>query len=362
MRVLLSYATEFDKGEGAHFSRVLTRIGHEVREVNVAARRSQHLPSRSVKGYPADIDVRELLQETGGCDFFLYIEPLGLIPFGLDTCPVPTACVISDVHRNLDARKSLARLFDYVFLYQKHYLTHFSEHPRQAVHWMPYACDTEFFRDLSLPRDLDVAFVGQLFGPQSRRRRVLQRLAQRYRINEQRYYLQSEIPEVYSRAKIILNVPVGDDLNFRFFEALSCGALLLTSRSHNGQDELFSENIHYVAYGDDEELYEKIEFYLRHKEARMEIAATGYQEVVRGHTLALRLQRLIDIMQSNPLIHAPVRQMDRADILRLYAHAYDRAGRVEAILRMALERKAAMRLNLFAIGLRSVLRQAVLSC
>jgi hypothetical protein len=362
MRILLSYATEFDKGEGVHFSRVLARLGHEVHEVNVASSQHQSAPSRSVKGYAADIHVRDLLRDSGGGDLFLYIEPLGLIPLGLDSCPIPTACVISDVHRNLNARKVLGSLFDHVFLYQTNYRVHFDEHPRGAVHWMPYACDTEVFRDLHLDRDLDVAFVGQLFGPRSQRSRILAELGRRYRINEQRYYLQSEIPEVYSRAKIVINLPIGDDLTFRFFEALSCGALLLTKRAENGQEELFREDVHYVAFRSEQKLFDKIESFLRNEDKRTTIASAGHDEVVRRHSLAQRLKTLLENVRSGPAFQAPVRRMGKATISRLYAKVYGRAGSIEAILNMAADHRCdpLMRLQLFAIGSKSFLRRAIL--
>src|SRR5262249_30731578 len=206
--------------------------------------------------------------------------------------PIPTACVICDCHRNLRSRQVLARLFDHVFLYQKNYLSHFVDHPREAVHWLPYACDTEFFRDLQVQRDIDVAFIGKLMGPRSERRQAIELLAQRYRLNEQRYYSQEEIPQVYSRAKMVLNIPLGDDLNFRFFEALSSGALLLTKRIDNGQEDLFEEDVDYVAFSTAEEMLDKVEHYLNHHTDRESVAQAGYNKVRANHTLEIRVQRL----------------------------------------------------------------------
>ena len=135
--------------------------------------------------------------------------------------------------------------------------------------------------------------VGQLFGRQSNRRRIIEALERQYRTNEQRYYLQEEIPEIYSRAKIVVNIPVGHDLNFRFFEALSCGALLLTERAANGQEELFKEDVHYVGFDSDKELFEKTDYYLRNDVERKKIASAGYEEVRARHSLELRLQTLL---------------------------------------------------------------------
>ena len=362
MKILLSYASEYDKGEGVHCSRVFRRLGHEVCEVNVAASVSGiGPPGRLVRGYPPDVSIQQLIDEHGKADLFLYIEPLGLIPRHLDSSPIPTACLLSDVHRGLKARLMLAKLFDQVFLYQRNYVGRFRDHDPGAVHWLPYACDIEMFRDLRLPRDLDVAFIGQLFHPRSERRRIISVLARKYRMNGQRYYLQKEIPEVYSRAKIVVNLPVGDDLNFRFFEALSCGALLLTKRLANGQEELFREDVHYAAFTNEKELLEKVEFYLRNEEERKKIALAGHEEVVKNHSLATRLETLLDKVRSGPVSSAPVRNMKKDAVLSLYASVYERAGRVEALLRLAAELKQnpTARLLLLAMAFKSFTRRSV---
>jgi glycosyltransferase involved in cell wall biosynthesis len=336
MKVLLSYASHFDKGEGVHYGRVLRRLGHEVFELNVGASANDWgEPGRTVSGFAAEVTIDELIQLFGPLDLFLYIEPLGLIPRGLEKSAVPTACVICDTHRNLEARRVLARLFDHVFLYQRNYLRAFEEHPPGALHWLPYACDTDVFRDLDLERDLDIGFVGQLFEKGSERRKVLDHLVSRYRVNESRKYLQEEIPSIYSRSKIVVNLPVGDDLNFRFFEALSCGAMLLTRRMSNGQELLFREGEHYAAFADQAELFDKVEYYLAHGEERQRIAALGAAEVRSKHTLDIRVADLLNKVRAGPINSAPVRRMGSRGIVRTYSSVLERMGRIESILRLA---------------------------
>src|SRR5712691_6318347 len=242
-RVLLSTLSGHDKGEGRFYENVLRRLGCQVSRISApACGGPPDKGAHAEAGLPFGTSVEELLRLLPGRpDLFLYVEPLGLIPQGLERAPFPTACVLGDCHRDLASRLRLARFFDHVFLYQRNYVSRFTEHPRTHVHWMPYACDLEVFNPLHCGRDLDVAFVGEHFGPDSERARLMRELASRYRVNEQRWYLQEEIPAVYSRAKIVVNLPTGDDLNFRFFEALSCGAMLMTRRVDNGQGDLFEE-------------------------------------------------------------------------------------------------------------------------
>ncbi|MEK6712337.1 MAG: glycosyltransferase, partial [Nitrospinota bacterium] len=290
MKILLSFPSESQGGDGRDYARVYRRLGHEVREVNVAESfRGLGIPGDVSRGYPAEITIEELFGEEGVPGLFFYVEPLGLIPRGLERCPAPTACIVGDPHRGVRGRRMYARLFDHVFVYQRNYLHLFGEHPPGAVHWLPNACDTEVVRDLGVPRDLDVAQIGRIRGANRMRGPVMAALAEKYKVNEQRFYLMREIPEVYSRAKIVVNIPMGDDLNIRFFEALSCGALLLTRRDANGQEELFQEGVHYAAYGSERELFEKVDHYLRHGEERERIAAAGRAEALRRHTLEHRV-------------------------------------------------------------------------
>ena len=118
VKILLSYPSEHDKTEGVHYCRVLRRLGHEVCEINVAAS-ADHLgiAGRVVRGYPCEVTIDALIEEHEKPDLYLYIEPLGLIPRGMGSSPIPTVCVLSDVHRNLKERQTLAKFFDHVFLW-----------------------------------------------------------------------------------------------------------------------------------------------------------------------------------------------------------------------------------------------------
>jgi hypothetical protein len=138
---------------------------HDVFTVSVPSRESESDKIDTFVGYAPRTRVEELQKQFGPIDLFLYVEPLGLIPTGMERAPFVTAAVLCDMHNNLGSRLQLARFFDHLFLYQRNYVSAFTEHPKSHLHWMPFACDTDVVRSLNLARDLDVAFVGQLFAP-----------------------------------------------------------------------------------------------------------------------------------------------------------------------------------------------------
>src|SRR5215469_3928303 len=112
MKIFLSYPSENDQGEGIHYERVLRRLGHDVVQLNVAGKGSGP-GGRLNCGYPGHVTLQELVERLGRPELYLYIEPDGLIPRGLEQAAMPTAGIIGDVHRNLRFRLRLAKFFDH---------------------------------------------------------------------------------------------------------------------------------------------------------------------------------------------------------------------------------------------------------
>lgn len=90
----------------------------------------------------------------------------------------------------------------------------------------------------------------------------------------------------------MVNLPLKDDLNFRVFEAMSCGALLLTRRVANGQELLFEEGVHFAASKTEAELLEKIDYYLSHESERTTIATAGLAEIQANPSIGASLGRV----------------------------------------------------------------------
>ncbi|MFN3551283.1 MAG: glycosyltransferase [Endomicrobiia bacterium] len=102
--------------------------------------------------------------------------------------------------------------------------------------------------------------------------------------------------KVYSQAKIVFNKSAGGEINMRVFETLSCGSLLLTDRlkPEVGLEELFQDRKHLVLYDDENDLLEKIDYYLRNESDREEIAYNGYKEVLSKHTYEHRVKEMFN--------------------------------------------------------------------
>ncbi len=359
MNILFSSLSGNVKTESLHYVRALQRLGHRVFRFSIpTAVDDQQQGLQAEAGFSPQINIDVLTRLAGfKPDLFLYMEPNGLIPRGLEKAPFPTACILCDAHLFLEARQNQALFFDHVFLYHRNYLRYFNVHPDGYVHWLPFACDLEIFHPQECERDLDVAFVGQL-SLQSRGS-VIATLSQRYKMNEPRYYFQEEIPVIYSRAKIVLNMPLKDDLNFRTFEAMSCGAMLLTRRVNNGQELLFEEGKHYAAFDDEKELFEKVAYYLAHPDECAMIAAAGLAEIKEHHSLEHRVVELLNIVQNKAEKVAPIRKMSLTQVDRHYAWLYEYWRMVEPGLDLVGDARHAGRpwLPLLIPAIRTVLRR-----
>jgi len=241
-------------------------------------------------------------------DLFLGIDD------GLDYPFPPTLrlSVFWAIDTHLDFARGLRRAkdFDLVFAAQKEGAARLQAEGIVNCEWLPLACDPEIHRRREVEKSYEVAFVGHLFpGP---RQQLLQQIQRLYPNSFIGQIPHTQMGDIYSRAKIVINCCLNNDLNMRVFEALACGALLITNHlNNNGQEELFQDRIHLVEYKTPEEALELIDYYLKHPEERARIADAGYREVIAKHTYRQRMAQLLEKVEKY-LIEAPAEGQETA--------------------------------------------------
>ncbi|MBA4357347.1 MAG: glycosyltransferase [Humidesulfovibrio sp.] len=120
---------------------------------------------------------------------------------------------------------------------------------RARVLWLPPFAEDRY-QPLGAGKQWDLLFAGTV-NPETTplRQDFLQRLAGEFPNLAVR---QGDFAQLFPQARVVLNIAERGDLNFRVFEALACGACLLTPRIDNGQDELFQDGVHLATYQADD--------------------------------------------------------------------------------------------------------------
>jgi hypothetical protein len=146
----------------------------------------------------------------------------------------------------------------------------------------------------------------------SKPRALLEHVLVRFGTNDyKRLYSPKEMGAVYSRSKIVFTKSINGDVNMRFFEALTSGALLVTDRIGSGLSALTTEGVHNVGYDSAEEAEHQIAYFLAHDEERKATAKAGQMLVLERHTYAQRLQTILETVDRNPYARSLARGADR---------------------------------------------------
>ena len=147
-------------------------------------------------------------------------------------------------------------------------------------------------RKIECEKDIDIVFVGSML---PRRKMILEHLRKRFPV-EVAGVFGGEMSKVFNRAKIVLNLHAEEylDTETRIYEALGCGAFVLTEKL-SGESPFISGQ-HLVETSDLADLEQKISYYLTHDQERMRIACQGHQYVVHSHSYQERARQIADVM------------------------------------------------------------------
>jgi glycosyltransferase involved in cell wall biosynthesis len=263
--------------EGDYFVRSLRKLGHEVLAVGRA-------PGSDLRADKA-VSLRQLLRLLEGRgfrpDLALWCDvcqpPLVQ---GLEALPCVTVGFSIDQYCN-PWHVPLSAGFDIFLVAQRDYLPLF-EHGRlqRRAHWFPLFCDTDHDVDPGGARDIPVSFVGTQDPPLNPMRKPF---LTAFRRGAPLFATSGDYAPVFGRSRMVLNQCAVGELNFRIFQAMACGAALLTEDCGNGLTELFAP---------DEELY----LYRRGDAAgaatlaRQALASPRLAEVARRGSRAVRLR------------------------------------------------------------------------
>jgi len=216
----------------------------------------------------------------------------------------------------------VAKYYNYIFCQGTEAVEFLYRAGFRGAIWLPMACDPEMhcspnsLPEKASPRGRDLVFVGSYY---SNRAVILERLTDFklaiYGPGWEALPLNSKLrllvrgahvrPEqwrtIYNTSKIVLSIHYQDPLNRfpvyqaspRVFEAMACGAFVLTDRQKDVLS-LFEDGLHLATFSDGDDLVNKINYYLIQDDVRKKIAAAGRQEVLAKHTYVHRVRTLLE--------------------------------------------------------------------
>jgi hypothetical protein len=233
-------------------------------------------------------------------DWILQVDnSLPLVHLGLEDVSVPKAWWAVDTHLHADWHRHYAPLFDRVFSAQLNRIATLGEY-RGGVEWLPlsFHCEPEFLPWAS--REHDVSFVGTVDAALNPARVEL--LAGLASLGRSVHVVQGPYGPVYRASRAVLNQAARDDLNYRFFEAMGSGAVLITDRLTHSLREIGEPGRDFLVYepGDAADLEAKIRWVLENPAEAEAVARRGSAKVAEGHTLRHRIRRLTEALAAGP--------------------------------------------------------------
>ncbi len=211
----------------------------------------------------------------------------------------PRALWANDVHMkgSMKNLRKMAPRYDFVFTPSTIGADEFRR-GRINAYWMSAGCDPEIHKNLRLPKKWGIGFVGTEGGIP--RKFYIQELRERYPQSFIGQAPHTQMSEIYSQAKIGFNLAVRHEcFQMRSYEVLSCGAMLLMHRMADESTERlgYKSGVHYVEFTSPGQMFDSIDYYLKHDEEREKIAKTGHEFTVSKHRYVDRVKEMLEIMR-----------------------------------------------------------------
>jgi len=169
----------------------------------------------------------------------------------------------------------------------------------ERVHYMPQGFDQLSLFDRKLKRIYDVGFAGtvDLSSLHQRRTRLINGLKDKCNV-EIVNMIRNNIGRFYSQSKMVFGISDFEEelyVSNRFYIVLGCGAVNLTYR-FPGMERLVNEGEHVVSFKEDEELFSKVDHYLKHDNELEQIRINGKKLADEKHTYLKRLDNMLRIV------------------------------------------------------------------
>lgn len=261
--------------ESLNLSRALNKLGQETKVWGI--------------GYPEFVNKFSELEKW--CDVIMIVENYNFdwIPFSeiRDSkklkifWSIDSHCVLN-LHQNICKDLKINILLNST----KTYLKDFEQISDKTI-WFPNSYPDDLIFPLNLDKTINVGFCGS-YRPEIE-------ILNRFNIKKDIFVIGEDMVKSINSYKIHFNKNISIDINYRTFETLGCQTFLLTNKSPD-LEELFNIGNELVVYDNNDDLFEKVEYYLKNEKERNDIEKMGFERVKKNHTYLSRSNELIEII------------------------------------------------------------------
>ncbi|MBF0225727.1 MAG: FkbM family methyltransferase [Desulfobacterales bacterium] len=226
-----------------------------------------------------------------------------LFPIELNSVNCPKLLILGDTHHLNNPIQTLIKYakqekFDFIISdHDRQHLHFFKEAGFKNVFWLPsfniYEHDIPYFKD----KKYQISFVGQAGKWHPYRKHIINYLKDKnIPLNHFTNVPHEESCKIYGRSLINLNISLNGDFNLRVFEVLASRGFLITDRlgMQSGLDLIFKDSEHLVCFDDENDLVDKIEYFLNHPDKAENIAYSGYKVFKENHTSEKKIRQIIE--------------------------------------------------------------------
>jgi len=313
MKIALFYASWENYGEpwstplGVKWE--LESRGISVNHYNLYHDDGQILPGRNVRTYSGDcFNKFNQDYQTGYRPDAVVVMDYGPFDYGgMDTKyfpDVPFILEAGDTPQSFRMHAAKAPKFDAIVTPDSPSVDMFN-HLGHRAEWMNHWADHRIFHP-----DYDVEAVYDCVSTCGGRKVTAQiAAALGERFNNERYFFGEDHAKRLLMGKMVFQCSQFGETTRRVFEGMAVGRMVITDRlpEETRIEELFIDGEDIVYYDNAQDAINKIKYYTEHVEERERIAANGHAKVHNYHTVANRVDNLMDLINKlkNDFIVSP---------------------------------------------------------
>ncbi|MCB2198218.1 glycosyltransferase [bacterium] len=269
-------------------------------------------------------DLFEAVDESGfKPDAILQVDSLNRRVFfrGIERFTQPMAFYAVDAPINEYWQRHYASQFDRVWVDQHEVWRSLSVAGVGWARWLPLSADPEIYYPpkRETDRDIPLLFVGSIDSElRPKRSAILHRLRQITDVHVvdgggARSVGPNEVADLYRRSRIVLNELLFDGINLRTFEAMACGAVVLTEQAR-GEEMLFTDGYSLVTFNQSN-IEAVVQNLLDHPSRTEHIGYAGSTLVMEKHTLGRRANQVVNDLERLRVRKERFTRESRADAL-----------------------------------------------